>query len=41
MAEKYNLNYMEVSAKTNINVEEVFYMLGKLIKSQIDTENKS
>lgn len=41
MGEKYGLEYLEVSAKSNLNIDDVFYQLGKMIKTQLEAENKS
>ena len=41
MAERYNLNYMEVSAKENIKIDELFYCLSKEIKNNLDLEAKN
>ena len=41
MAEKYHLNYMEVSAKCNTKIDEMFYNLTKEIKGKLDEEGKN
>lgn len=40
MADKYNLEYLEVSAKSSVNIDEIFYKLAKAIKNQMEAKNK-
>lgn len=35
MAEKYNLKYLEVSAKEDKQIEDIFYILSKEIKDKL------
>lgn len=41
MADKYGLQYVEVSAKANLNIDEVFYTLARIIKAQMEAENRT
>jgi GTPase SAR1 family protein len=38
LAQQYNIPFMEVSAKENINISEVFMTLGKGIKEKLMRE---
>ncbi|XP_047330413.1 ras-related protein RABE1c-like isoform X2 [Impatiens glandulifera] len=41
LADEYGIKFFETSAKTNLNVEEVFFSIGRDIKQRLaDTDNK-
>lgn len=42
LADEYGIKFFETSAKTNLNVEEVFFSIARDIKQRLaDTDNKA
>lgn len=41
MAQRHKLNYMEVSAKCNTKIDEMFYCLCKDIKAKLDGDGRN